>query len=261
MSQRFFSADFHIGMSVLLDKELMGDDVRPFSSVEKMNAAIVRVCNQQAKVYTKSMPVLDKTGKQRYVYECIFDENGNITVDPANMHPVVIKRPMIQTTVIDRDTIIHAGDLFCFRSDRGNAGLDMKPTEFIEQIHANFINIKGNHDVNNKVKSACSAMQLSLGKRFPNVTIGHYPSWDSHAKGTFREGWIHLHGHLHAGMNHCKHCLDLTHQVLNICISFDAWKYKLVSEIDLIGYIEKVLRLPKEKLNRVKLEGSAVVTV
>lgn len=261
MSQRFFSADFHIGMSVLLDKELMKDDVRPFSSVEKMNAAIVRACNQRAKVYTKSMPVLDKNGKQRCTYECIFDENGNITVDPVNMRPVIIRRPMMQTIVVDRDTIIHAGDLFCFKSDRGNAGLDMKPTEFIEQIHANFINIRGNHDVNNRVKSACTSMQISLGKRFPNVTIGHYPSWDRHAAGTFREGWIHLHGHMHTGMNHCKHCLDLTHKVLNICISFDAWKYKIVPESELIAYIEKVLHMPKEKLNRIKIENCSIINV
>lgn len=261
MSQRFFSADFHIGMSLLLNKELMNGDVRPYASVEKMNAAIVRMCNQCAKVYTKSVPVLDKNGKQRYIYECIFDENGNITVDPANMHPVVVKRPMMHTVVVDRDTIIHAGDLFCFKNDRGNEGISVKPNEFIEQIHANFVNIRGNHDVNNKVKSVCTSMQISLGKRFPDVTIGHYPSWDEHAKGTFREGWIHLHGHTHTGMNHCKHCLDLTHQVLNICISFDAWKCKIVSEIELIAYIERVLRMPKDKLNRIKIENGIAVTI
>lgn len=131
MSQRFFSADFHIGMSLLLNKELMKGDVRPYASIEEMNADIVRMCNQYAKVYTKSVPVLDKNGKQRYIYECIFDENGNITVDPANMHPVVVKRPMMHTVVVDRDTIIHAGDLFCFKNDRGNEGIGVKPNEFI----------------------------------------------------------------------------------------------------------------------------------
>lgn len=261
MSKRFFTADFHFGMSLLCNKEIMKQDVRPFKSVEKMDAALLRTCNQRAKVYTKAIPMVDNAGNQRYEYNCIFDEYGNIMVDPANMKPVVTKKPIIKNVIVDKDTIIHVGDVACYKNDRDNAGMIINPQQFIQQINANFINIKGNHDMNNNVKSVCTCMQTSLGKRYPNVTIGHYPSWDVHAKDTFREGWIHIHGHCHHGRNHCRHCLDTTNKVLNICVSVDLWNYQIIAEDELIQYIDEVLRLPKEKLNKIKIVGNKVVNI
>lgn len=258
MAKRFYTADFHLGMSLLLDKNIMKDDVRPFKNVDKMNSALIRSCNQRAKVYTRTVPLLNNEGKQRYSYNCIFDENGNVMVDPANMKPVITKKPLVATTIIDKDLIIHVGDLACFKSDRDLKGIEINPQEFIQQIHANFINIRGNHDLNNKVKSACSCMQTNLGKRFPNVTIGHYPSYDQHAKETFKEGWIHLCGHVHKKW---KHCLDVTHSVLNINVGVDVWNYQIISEEELVRYIESVLRMPKDHLNKVMIVDKKVVYV
>ena len=54
---------------------------------------------------------------------------------------------MCQKINID-DTIIHCGDLYCYNQN-------IKPFDFIKNIPATFVNIRGNHDINNKVKSIC----------------------------------------------------------------------------------------------------------
>lgn len=171
---------------------------------------------------------------------------------------MIEKHPVTQKTVVSRDIIIHIGDLACFRVDRSYNGLSVNPQEFIQQINASFINIRGNHDLNNRVKSVCNSMQISLGKRFPYVTLGHYPSYDVHAKDTFKEGWIHLCGHVHSAW---KHCLDTTNSVLNINVGVDAWNYKIVSEDELIQYIDEVMKLSKDKLNKVKIVRNKIVKV
>lgn len=252
MARRFFTADFHLGMEILLDKSVMGNAVRPFKSIEEMNQAFLDECNKKAKAYIRKVPVLNSDGKPVCTFECQVDENQNILVDRKTL------KPMEKTIVVDRDTIVHIGDLACFKSDRSYNGLDVRPQEFIQQVDATFLNIRGNHDVNNKVKNICNCMQTSLGKSFPNVTIGHYPSYDIHAKDTFKEGWIHLCGHVHKAW---KHALDLTHSVLNINCGVDVWNYQLVSEDELVRYIKHILRLPKEKINKVQVIGNKVVKV
>lgn len=54
------------------------------------------------------------------------------------------------------------------------------------------------------------------------------------------------------GSNKWKHCLDLDNSVLNINCGVDVWNYKIVSEDEIIKYIESILRLPKEKIFKVK---------
>lgn len=258
MAKRFFTADFHFGMKLLLDEKIMKDAVRPFKTIDKMNSSFIRNCNERAKVYTKEIPVLDKNGNQKVAYECKLDDFGNFIVDPDTMKPIIEKRLMFRKEIIGKDLIIHVGDLACFKSDREFSGLDVNPQEFIQKINATFINIKGNHDLNNKVKSACTCMQTSLGKRFPNVTIGHYPSYDIRAKDMFREGWIHICGHVHGAW---KHCVDVTNNVLNINVGVDAWNYSIISEDELVQYISEVLKMSKDQLNKVKIVGNKIVRV
>ena len=218
MSRRFFTADFHFGMSLLLDKQLMNDEARPFQTVADMNEALIGECNKKARVYLKD------------------DESQN--------------------QVVDKDVIVHVGDLACFKLDRDKKGIEISPQALVQRINATFINIRGNHDVNNRVKSLCNCMQTCLGKRFPNVTVGHYPSYDIHAKDTFKEGWIHICGHVHKKW---KYCLDVTHSVLNVNVGVDVWNYKIVSEEELIQYIESILRKPKDQINKVKIVGNKIV--
>lgn len=258
MAKRFFTADFHFGMNLLLDKKIMKGSARPFKNIDKMNAAFIRSCNERAKVYTREVPILDRDGKQKFAYECKLDNDGNLIVDPATMKPIIEKRALTQVETIGKDIIIHVGDLACFGSDREHEGLEVNPQEFIQKINASFINVKGNHDLNNRVKSVCTCMQTSLGKRFPNVTVGHYPSYDIRAKDTFREGWIHICGHVHGAW---KHCVDTTNNVLNINVGVDVWNYRIVSEDELVQYVDEVLKTPRDKLNKVKIVGNKIVRV
>lgn len=197
MSQRWFTADFHLSMTDILKFEK-----RPFANIIEHDNALLLACNQKANA---------------------------------------------------EDIIIHIGDLYSFGQDRGSPGGEEKPADIVKQISATFVNIRGNHDLNNKVKSVCDSMRTSLGKLLPNVSVSHYPSYHPKAFGNFRNGDVHLCGHVH---RRWKHCLDLDHQVLNINCGVDVWDYSIVSEDELITYIIRVLKLPSEQLTKAKkVEG------
>lgn len=190
MSKRHFTSDWHLGMQVLLDKNIMGNDVRNFENVDQMNHAIITAANMQ----------------------CPKD-----------------------------DIIIHVGDLYYFDSKNGE-----KPVDLLKFVNAQLINIHGNHDSNNKVKSICHSMRTILGKKYTAVSVSHYPTYDKRAYGQFIEGDIHICGHVHGKW---KHCLDLDNSCLNINVGIDVWNLKMPTDDDLIKYIDKLLELPKNKLN------------
>lgn len=192
MARRFYTSDFHLGMTDILRFE-----GRPFKTIEKHDAALLRSCRERAK--------------------------------PG-------------------DVIIHVGDLYSFGSDRGNAGSKEKPVDVISQIPATFVNVRGNHDANNRVKSLCESMTVQLGKRYPNVVVGHYPSYDRRSVYA-RRGWIQLCGHVHGKW---KHCLDLDRQVLNVNVGVDAWRYMIVPEDDVAAYLNMLLGHKPDELYRCK---------
>lgn len=133
------------------------------------------------------------------------------------------------------DIIIHCGDLM-----ERPSGINLNPTIFISNnINAQFINIKGNHDVNNRVKSLCKSMRISLGKVFPDVSVSHYPSTDIRSKNQWISGDIHLCGHIH---NKWKYLIDTKNKVLNINMCLEVWDFKIVSEEKLIKYIKNILK-------------------
>lgn len=144
------------------------------------------------------------------------------------------------------DTILHLGDLYSFGLDRNSENGIQPPSDILQQIPATFVNIRGNHDPSNKVKSVCDSMQIHLGKKFPYVICAHYPSYDKRAVKYIKNGYILLCGHVHRKW---RHFLDLNHQILNINVGVDVWNYKLISEDQLIQYILKIINLPKDKLN------------
>lgn len=193
MARRFFTADFHLSM-----RDILRFENRPFKSIEKMDAALLRSCTQRAKA---------------------------------------------------DDTIIHIGDLYSYGFDRGNEGSRVKPADVIKNIPAQFINIRGNHDMSNRVKSLCESMTIRLGKRYPDVVVGHYPSYDDRARQYARRGWICLCGHVHSKW---KHCLDLDRQILNLNMGVDVWRYQIVSEDELIAYIGQVLSHKPDEIFRCK---------
>lgn len=198
MARRWFTADFHLGSGILLNKDLMGEHVRPFKSIEKMNSALLRSCNQRAK---------------------------------------------------EDDVIIHLGDFCNVKSDRGNECSKLKSRDYLKQINATLVNIRGNHDDNNGTLSIGDSMRTRLGKRFVSVSCSHYPSYDPRAKGTFRSGDVHIHGHKHFGD---IFTIDKKNLVLNVNVSCGLWKYQIISEDELITKIEQFLKsknfqLPMQK--------------
>jgi calcineurin-like phosphoesterase family protein len=140
------------------------------------------------------------------------------------------------------DTIVHVGDLYCYSQQ-------IKPFNLIQDIPASFINIRGNHDLNNKVKSICESLHFYLNKRFPYISASHYPTYDAKISRDCLTAPIHLCGHVHSRW---KHCLDLDHNILNINVGVDAWNYRLVSEEELIVYLNKLFRMSPNELVRCK---------
>lgn len=147
------------------------------------------------------------------------------------------------------DTIIHAGDFCSFGINQGEQNLKIKSKDIIKNIDATFINIRGNHDINNDVKSICESMRTRLGKKFIDVSISHYPSYDKRAKGHFLDGDIHICAHVHSKW---VHCLDLDHSVLNINVGCIAWNFRIISEDILIRYINMLIKKRPNELYRCK---------
>lgn len=193
MSRKWFSADFHIGMTSLLEIEEM-----PFSSIESHDKALIRSCNEHAS---------------------------------------------------QDDVIYHLGDVFCYKQDRGSKGCDAKPIEVLKDIKATFINIRGNHDIKNKVKSICDSMHIMLNKRYPSVSLSHYPTYDRRINSSCLTAPIHLCGHVHRAW---KHCLDIDHRILNVNVGCMVWNYKIVKDDELVAYLNKLFRLKPDQLYRCK---------
>lgn len=149
------------------------------------------------------------------------------------------------------DIIYHLGDLFCYKQDShlNSKGLDIKPDEVLKDIQATFINIRGNHDLNNKVKSVCDSMHMFLSKRYPSVSLSHYPTYDKRCDASCLHAPIHLCGHIHSLW---RHCLDLDHKILNVNVGCMVWNWRIVSDDELIVYLNKLFRCSPNQLYRCK---------
>lgn len=199
MARRFWTADWHLGSSILLDKNVMGDATRPFKDVNAMEDAVLKSA-----------------------------------------------REMVE----DDDVLIHVGDFASYGIDRGYQGLKEKPSEIIARLPGKFINLRGNHDINNGVFCLGNSLNFSLSRRYQYVSASHYPSYDKRASGTFVDGSVHLCGHVHKKW---KHCLDLTHSVLNINVGVDVWDFKVVPEEELIKYLNFLFAKNPDELFRVRV--------
>jgi len=60
---------------------------------------------------------------------------------------------------------------------------------------------------------------------------------------------IHLCGHVH---NSWKHCLDLDHRILNVNMGCMVWNWKIVSDDELIAYLNKLFKKIPGQLYRCK---------
>lgn len=157
------------------------------------------------------------------------------------------------------DVIIHTGDLASVGYDRhagiNSSGLDKKPSELLQNVKADFINIKGNHDMRNKVRSTCDSMRTTLGRRYPNVSISHYPTYDKRCAGHFLNYDIHICGHVHSAW---RHCLDLDNGCLNINVGCMVWGFRIISEEELIAYVNGLFKHKPDDLFRCRLEDGKI---
>lgn len=147
------------------------------------------------------------------------------------------------------DIIYHLGDLACFGKDRGFDGSGLKASEMLQDVKATFLNIRGNHDLHNKVKSVAESMEIFLSKKYPSVSLSHYPSYDIRINKSCLTSPVHLCGHVHGAW---KHCLDLDNKIMNINVGCMMWNFSIVSEVELIAYIDSLFRMNPKKLLRCK---------
>ena len=158
------------------------------------------------------------------------------------MNAALLKTVVFKTI---SDQVIHVGDLIQCGKDRGTEIAKDKQLTW-DQITmtcaCQLICVEGNHDASNDVPFICRSMKTRVGNY--KVTVGHYPSWYEEAAGTFVIGrydrfyspTVHICGHVHQAW---RVAYDNVNCILNINVGIDANKYKLLSDSDLNGLIER----------------------
>ena len=158
------------------------------------------------------------------------------------MNAALLKTAVVKTI---SDQVIHVGDLIQTGKDRGTEIAKDKQLTW-DQITmtcaCQLICVEGNHDYSNDVPFICRSMKTRVGNY--NVTVGHYPTWYEEAAGTFVIGrydrfyspTVHICGHVHQAW---RVAYDNVNCILNINVGIDANKYKLLSDSDLNGLIER----------------------
>lgn len=141
----------------------------------------------------------------------------------------------------DDDILYHIGDLYCLKDDNGRPGMLLPWRETQKRFKAKVVNIEGNHDTNNGVKSMATSMRMVLGKVF-NVVLCHYPSTDPRSKVHLKPGDINICGHKHSLWDGEKYLVDKVNKVLNINVCTDLWDYQPVSEVTLVNFIKGILQ-------------------
>lgn len=173
--------------------------------------------------------------------ELIREKCGRKFKDAARMNEVFIKTANQRAHAAD--LIIHVGDFIQRGMDRGT-GLDrdkqLTANEAIKQIDASILLLEGNHDDNNRARTAGKMLVRKVGKY--DVVVQHAPS-NSHLKfirpmastsGTYL---LNICGHVHKAW---PYFIDHAAKVVNINIGIDIYPY-MIKECDLAQVIEKIL--------------------
>jgi calcineurin-like phosphoesterase family protein len=139
------------------------------------------------------------------------------------------------------DTLISVGDFACYGRAKGIEGLRLHASEYIKQLNGTFVNVEGNHDANNKVKSICDMMLVRIGKF--KVSVAHHPSWQMNIDvKKCLDVDFHICGHVHEKF---KHAYSEANGLLNINVGCDVWNYMPVNDSEIIGYVQKVMKETK----------------
>ena len=137
------------------------------------------------------------------------------------------------------DWLFHVGDFSTHGNARGVPGLKISWHEHAALVKARLVLLKGNHDKNNKVKTACDFVLTSMAG-IP-VFIGHYPT-DNEEKYT-PELRAFIRGNCKFAVVGHVHTLWKTKcypgGFMDINVGVDAHQFRPVSEDELVGIYRK----------------------
>jgi len=154
------------------------------------------------------------------------------------MNERIIQDANMRAHEID-DVIYHLGDFYNECKDKSFKCYKVKPSFYLDKIKAKFVLIEGNHDVQNDIKCIGKLLYMNLGGR--KITMGHLPTFlmEYPDLDFLGRNHIHLCGHVHKKW---KIAFDKRLNILNVNVGLDMWKYRLVSEKELIKFIDFKIR-------------------
>lgn len=147
------------------------------------------------------------------------------------------------------DTLVHVGDFSVCGVVSGLDGLRIKAEEYLRRINCHTVLVEGNHDSNNHVKTACRSMIINLQGR--RVFVSHFPT-DNENQDPEYMAYIYgscafaICGHVHEKWKF-RH-MHVSHgrpTFLNVNVGVDQWKYRPVSDDELVRAVNAELKQPK----------------
>ena len=126
--------------------------------------------------------------------------------------------------------LYHVGDLILSGKDRHDKVVDesigLSIDDIKTNVRANMFLLAGNHDENNGCTADAKYLVLDLNRKYQNVFVGHYPSYNTmNYRGP--NSCINLCGHVH---NSWLMYYDWHKRVLNINVGVDVWNYMPASD-------------------------------
>jgi len=126
--------------------------------------------------------------------------------------------------VKEKDTIFHVGD-FCFKG--------RKAEHWIEQLNGRIIFIKGNHDINNDVKSIVDNITIKHGGM--KILLIHCAREAEHIE----DFDFVLSAHVHEKWKHRYY-----NGTLLINVGVDQWNFRPITINEILKYRNKILKAP-----------------
>ena len=141
----------------------------------------------------------------------------------------------INGRVAPEDMLIHVGDLACYGKARGVEGSRVHAKEYVKRINGTFINVEGNHDANNKVKSACDFMLVRMGGM--RASVAHRPADQLNIDVKKLGVDFHICGHVHSSFK--SKVID---GLINVNVGCDVWRYMPIDDSQIIGLVGQINR-------------------
>lgn len=138
------------------------------------------------------------------------------------------------------DQVINVGDFLNYGAEKGDPGLKNHPDVYFKQLNGIWVNIEGNHDANNGVRSIGRHLFTNIAKL--RVFVSHYPT-DNGIQDPELMAWVRKNcafavcGHVHE-----KWAEMWDNGFLNINVGVDVRKYLPISDSEIYNIYEKAKR-------------------